>query len=193
MPFRIGPRQFLDFALNPRWSLGALVKGRPDMANFQMDGYVFDRTESCARANWNTLKRLCDAWSGKLVVKGILDVEDAMALNQHGVDAIQVSSHGARQLESVLAPITALADIRTALGDDLPLFYDSGLRSGEDVLKACAAGANFTFLGRILQFAIAAGGEDGLNRLWQVLADELSVAMAQTGMSGLMHPTKKPA
>lgn len=185
MPFRIGPRQFVDFALHPRWSLGTLARGRPDMANFRMDGFDFDRRESRARADWDTLARLRDLWRGSLVVKGVLDPEDALALRAHGVDAIQVSSHGARQLESAPAPLDALRNIRRALGADFPLYFDSGLRSGEDVLKALAQGADFTFLGRILQFAIAAAGEEGLHRLWEVLSAELSIAMAQTGLTSL--------
>lgn len=186
MPFRIGPRQFLDFALHPRWSLATLAAGRPRMANFDMPGFAFDRRASRARADWTTLARLRDAWPGKLVVKGVLSPDDALRLQAAGVDAIQVSSHGARQFESGPAPITALAAIRAALGPDFPLFYDSGLRSGEDVLKALDQGADFTFFGRILQFAIAAGGEAGLARIWDVLSDELQNAMAQTGRCRLL-------
>lgn len=182
MPFRIGPRQFVDFALHPRWSLSSLWAGKPQMANFAMPGYAFDRTESRARADWDTLARMREAWPGKLVVKGVLDAEDAKRLQAQGVDAIQVSSHGARQLESAPSPAAVLWDIRQAVGPGYPVFFDSGLRSGEDVLKVLSAGADFTFLGRILQFAIAAGGEDGLHALWQVISEELSIAMAQCGM-----------
>ncbi len=185
MPFKIGPRQFVDFALHPRWSIGSLLAGKPQMANFLMDGFDFDRTESRAKADWSTLARLRDAWPGNLVVKGVLDSEDALRLKQEGVDAIQVSSHGARQLESAPAPIACLAAIREAVGPDYPLFFDSGLRSGEDALKALVHGADFVFFGRILQFAIAAAGEAGLERLWDVLSDEMSIAMAQTGMRDL--------
>jgi (S)-mandelate dehydrogenase len=155
------------------------------MANFQMPGYSFDRTESRARADWDTLARLRDAWPGNLVVKGVLDAEDSVMLRDAGVDAIQVSSHGARQLESAPSPILALPDIREAVGPDLPLYFDTGLRSGEDVVKAYRQGANFTFLGRILQFAIAAGGEEGLQQLWQVLCDETSITLAQIGATSL--------
>jgi L-lactate dehydrogenase (cytochrome) len=185
MPFRIGPWQFLDFALHPRWSLNALFKGKPDMANFRMPGYAFDRTESRAKADWDTLARLRELWRGKLVVKGVLDAEDAARLQSAGVDGIVVSSHGARQLESAPAPIHALREIQQAVGEAMPVFFDSGLRSGEDALKALALGADFTFFGRVLQFAIAAGGEEGLHRLWDVFTEELSIAMAQTGVKSL--------
>ena len=185
MPFRIGPRQFIDFALHPRWSLASLFAGKPRMANFDMAGYDFDRTESRARADWDTLTRLRDMWPGQLVVKGVLDLDDAIALKAAGVDAIQVSSHGSRQLDSAPPPILELANIREALGPDYPLFYDTGLRSGEDVVKAFAQGANFTFLGRILQFAIAAGGEEGLQELWSVLRSETSITLAQIGRRAL--------
>ncbi|MEM6303274.1 MAG: alpha-hydroxy acid oxidase [Pseudomonadota bacterium] len=187
MPFKIGPRQFIDFALHPRWSLSSLAAGKPQMANFEMEGFAFDRTESRARATWDTLKQIRDVWPGQLVVKGVLDVEDAVLLKEAGVDAIQVSSHGARQLESAPAPFEMLPLIRKAVGPAFPLFYDSGLRSGEDALKALHAGADFTFFGRVLQFAIAAAGEEGLNRLWAVLSGELSIAMAQTGLTDLDH------
>ena len=196
MPFKIGPSQFIDFALHPQWSLTALFKGKPQMANFEMPGYAFDRTESRAAADWDTLSRIREAWPGKLVVKGVLDPEDAGTLKASGVDAIQVSSHGARQLESAPAPFLMLPRIREVVGPDYPLFFDSGLRSGEDALKALYAGADFTFFGRVLQFAMAAGGEAGLNKLWQVLSDEMSIAMAQTGITGVsptnLHDGTKP-
>ena len=185
MPFRIGPKQFVDFAMHPRWSLTTLFKGRPEIANFDMPGYSFDRTESRAGANWDTLAKLRDMWPGNLVVKGVLDAEDAIMLRDAGVDAVQVSSHGARQLDSAPSPISVLPDIREAVGPDFPLFFDSGLRSGEDVVKAYDQGADFTFLGRILQFAIAAGGEEGLQRLWDVLRDETSITLAQIGATSL--------
>lgn len=181
MPFKIGPRQFLDFALHPRWSLATLFNGPPQMSNFNMDGYSFNRTESRARATWETLARLRDLWPGHLVVKGVLDAGDAVELQRAGVDALQVSSHGARQLESAPAPIAVLPAIRAAVGPDMPLFMDTGLRSGEDVVKAFSLGADFTFLGRILQFAIAAEGEDGLKQLWRVLSEETSITLAQIG------------
>lgn len=185
MPFKIGPKQFIDFALHPRWSLTSLFAGKPDMANFQMPGFEFDRKASRAKADFGTLQRLREAWPGKLVVKGVLDAEDAVLLRNAGVDGIQVSSHGGRQLESAPVPISVLPEIRAAVGPDYPLFFDTGLRSGEDVVKAYAQGADFTFLGRVLQYAIAAGGEEGLAELWKVLRDETSITLAQLGVTSL--------
>lgn len=185
MPFRLGPRQLMDFALHPRWSLHILASGRPDLANFRAPGWTFDRTESRARADWDMVSRLRDLWSGTLVVKGVCAPQDAAQLKACGVDAIQVSNHGGRQLEAAPAAFTQLALIRTELGPAFPIFFDSGLRSGEDVLKALHAGADFVFFGRALLFAMAAAGEAGLHRLWDIFSDELSIAMAQTGLNDL--------
>ncbi len=185
MPFRIGPRQFVDFALHPRWSLSSLAKGKPQMANFTDGADAFDRTESRAAADWSYLDRLRAKWPGKLVVKGVLSVEDAKHLKKAGVDAIQVSSHGGRQLDSAPPPILMLAAIRKAVGPRFPLFYDSGLRSGEDIIKAYAMGANFAFLGRPFLFAMAAKGEAGLAQLWDVLNDEISLTLAQIGQTAM--------
>ncbi|GGX52329.1 lactate dehydrogenase [Tateyamaria omphalii] len=185
MPFKWSPARVLDCALHPHWSLSTLAAGAPRMANFNMEGFEFDRTESRAKADWDTFKRVRAVWPGKLVVKGVLDADDAAQLAREGADAIQVSTHGARQLESAPAATDALIKIRARVGPDMPLFFDSGLRSGEDVLKTLYLGADFTFLGRPLQFAIAAAGERGLQKMWDVLSDELSIAMAQTGQTNL--------
>lgn len=185
MPLTIGPRQFIDFALHPRWSLSTLIKGRPELANFSGPDNAFARDESRAATDWDSLKQFRDQWRGKLVVKGVLSVDDAVRLKAAGVDAIQVSSHGGRQLDSAPPPILALRQIRDAVGDDFSLFYDSGLRSGEDVVKAYAMGADFVFFGRALQFAMAAGGEVGLSQLWDVLSEEVSLTLAQIGRTSM--------
>lgn len=182
MPFRIGPKQFIDFALHPRWSISSLIAGKPQMANFTGENGGFDRTESRARADWSFLEKLREKWRGRIVVKGVLNVEDALRLKSVGVDAVQVSSHGGRQLDSAPPPILALARIREALGPEFPIFYDTGIRSGEDVVKAYSQGANFVFLGRAVLFAMAAGGEAGLERLWQIFRDEASLTLAQMGL-----------
>ena len=183
MPFKIGPRQFIDFALHPRWSLSTLAAGKPEMANFQMPGFSFDRTESRARADWSFFEKLRDQWPGKLVAKGVTSVDDALRLKKAGVDAIQVSSHGGRQLNGSVTPFDALRNIRAEIGVDFPLFYDTGLRSGEDVVKAYLAGANFVFFGRAMQFAIAANGMVGLSQYWSLLEKEIDITLAQVGLT----------
>ena len=185
MPFRLGSRQLLDLALHPGWTLRTLMAGRPEMANFATPGYDFDRAESRAKATWDTLVELRQRWHGNLVVKGVLDTQDALKLKQQGVDAVQVSNHGARQLQSAPSPIEVLPKIRRELENDYPVFFDSGIRSGEDVLKALVSGSNFVFLGRILQFAISANGEVGLQQMWRLIEEELSIAMAMTGLNSL--------
>lgn len=165
--------------------MSTLAKGRPQMANFVGPGNSFDRTESRALADWSYLDRLREKWSGNLVIKGVLSVEDAVRLKEAGVDAIQVSSHGGRQLDSAPPPILMLRRIREAVGPEFPLFYDSGLRSGEDIVKTYAMGADFVFLGRPLLFAMAALGEAGLAQLWNVLCEETSLTLAQLGRTSL--------
>ena len=151
------------------------------MANFTEPGWEFDRTESRARADWGFLKRIRQMWNGNLVAKGVCHVGDALKLRDAGVDAIQVSSHGGRQLDSGVPPIEALRDIRDAIGPDFPLFYDTGVRSGEDIVKAYVQGASFVFLGRGMQFACAAGGATTLAQYWDLLLQDVSITMAQLG------------
>lgn len=199
MPFRIGPLQLIDFALHPSWSLATTFSNLPGLASLNLENVgpqlanfstygkespsgKFDRAASRAAADWDLLQRVRDRWQGNLVVKGVLSAEDAVKLKSYGVDAIQVSSHGGRQLESAPPPILALAAIRKAVGPDYPLFFDSGVRSGEDIVKAYAMGANFVFLGRPFQFAIAALGEEGLAQITDVLAKETSITLAQLGL-----------
>ncbi len=185
MPFKIGPSQFIDFALHPRWSLSTLRHGRPELGNFGGKYGEFERTASRAGADWSLLSRIRDWWKGNLVVKGVLSSDDALKLKSMGVDAVQVSSHGGRQLDSGPPPIDCLKRIREAVGADYPLFYDSGLRSGEDIVKAYASGADFVFLARPLLYAMAARGEQGLAELTSVLAHETSITLAQLGLTDI--------
>ena len=185
MPFKLGVPQFFDFACHPRWSLATLAAGKPQMANFGGKFGEFDRGSSRAQSDWNTLKRVRDKWKGRLVVKGVLNVEDALRLKDEGVDAIQVSSHGGRQLESAPPPIDMLPIIRKAVGAKYPLFFDTGLRSGEDIVKAYALGADFVFLGRALSYSIAAKGPKGLDQMVSVLVNETSSTLAQLGKTSI--------
>lgn len=181
MPFRIGPQQFIDFALHPHWSIKTLFNGRPELANFGGEYGKFERTASRAGADWSLLDRIRNQWKGNLVVKGVLNADNANRMKHIGIDAIQVSSHGGRQLDCGPEPIRALQRIRKVVGDDFPLFYDSGIRSGEDIVKAYAVGADYVFLGRPLLYAMAANGEKGLNQILDVISSETSIALAQLG------------
>lgn len=182
MPFKLGVSQVIDFAAHPYWSLQTLMNGRPELANFGGEYGEFDRAASRAGADWDFLHRIRSYWKGNLVVKGVLDIEDARRLRKAGVDAIQISSHGGRQLDSAPPPINVLAKMRQALGESYPLFYDTGIRSGEDIVKAYAMGADFVFLGRPFLFSIAAGGERGLAQMRDVFVQETSITLAQLGL-----------
>ena len=187
MPFHIGPRQFMDFALHPHWSLASLFHGMPGPTNFDNapGGKGFDRHASRAGANWAFLDELRRRWDGQLIVKGVLSPDDAKRIQAAGADAVYVSNHGGRQLDSAPPAITALARVRAAVGPDFPLVFDSGVRSGEDILKAMACGADLVMLGRPLLYALGADGARGLASLLDALVTELGVAMAQLGLADL--------
>ena len=187
MPFRIGIQQFMDFARHPHWSLASLIAGVPAAANFDatQGGKSFDRYASRAGANWAFLDQLRRRWKGKLIVKGVLNPEDAKRIRAAGADAVYVSNHGGRQLDSAPPAITALAQVRAALGPEFPLIFDSGVRSGEDILKALACGADLVMLGRPLLYALGADGARGLSSLLDAIAESLLVAMAQIGLSDI--------
>ena len=185
VPFRIGPRQFLDFAMHPRWSLSTLLNGVPSPGNFSLDDEStrFDREASRAGADWQFLDRLRELWPGRLIVKGVASAQDAVRIRNAGADAVYVSTHGGRQLDSAPAAISVLPEIRAAVGREYPLIFDSGLRNGEDVAKALALGADFVMLGRPILYAIGAEGETGLVSLLRIMAEDLDIALAQLGLT----------
>ena len=193
-PFKIGPKQFLDFALHPQWSLTTLLKGAPQPMNYvtsKSGDQIFRRKESRGATDWHTLKRVRDAWKGKLIIKGVMNSEDALKIKEAGADAIQVSNHGGRQLDSATASINALPLIRKALGDDFPILFDSGIRSGSDILRALALGANFVMFGRPLMYAIGADGARGLRRIINLIKEELSTNLGLVGLTDINEVDKK--
>ena len=193
-PFKIGPKQFLDFALHPQWSLTTLFKGAPQPMNYvtsKSGDQIFRRKESRGATDWNTLKRVRDAWKGKLIIKGVMNSEDALKIKEAGADAIQVSNHGGRQLDSATASINALPLIRKALGDDFPILFDSGIRSGSDILRALALGAIFFMFGRPLMYAIGADGARGLRRIINLIKEELSTNLGLVGLTDINEVDKK--
>jgi L-lactate dehydrogenase (cytochrome) len=187
VPFKIGPKQMFDFATHPHWSLTTLLGGIPKPMNYETSksGKKFVRSESRGATDWGTLKRVRDTWKGKLIIKGVMSPEDAIKIKAEGVDAIQVSNHGGRQLDSATAAIEALPLIRSALGKEFPLLFDSGVRGGSDIIRALALGANFVMLGRPLMYGIGSDGEKGLRRVLDIIKDELSTALGLVGLTDI--------
>ncbi|MEZ5684539.1 MAG: alpha-hydroxy acid oxidase [Paracoccaceae bacterium] len=131
--------------------------------------------------NWDKIKKLMDMWGGKVILKGILDVEDAEMAASVGADAIVVSNHGGRQLDGALSSIRMLPSIVEAVGTKTEVWLDSGIRSGQDVLKAMALGAKGTMIGRAYVNGLGAMGEPGVTRALEVIQKELDISMALCG------------
>ena len=185
VPFNIGPKQILDFATHPLWSLSTLLSGIPKPLNYETSksGNKFVRSQSRGATDWDTLKRVRDAWKGKLIVKGVMSPKDAVKVKEAGADAIQVSNHGGRQLDSALPAIEALPLIRNIVGKEFPLIFDSGIRGGSDIVRALALGANFVMLGRPLMYGIGADGSRGLKKILNIIKEELSTALGLVGLT----------
>jgi L-lactate dehydrogenase (cytochrome) len=148
-------------------------------------GKGFIRGESRGGNDWKTLERLRKKWDGILVVKGVMNSADAEKIKKSGADAVYVSNHGGRQLDSAPASIYALPLIRKAVGKDYPIIFDSGIRGGGDILKALALGANFVMLGRPLMYAIGADGASGLRKILDVIKGELSTSLGLVGLDDI--------
>jgi L-lactate dehydrogenase (cytochrome) len=188
VPFKIGVRQFIDFAMHPSWSVSKILHGTPRPENYDgYEGVKFDRYASRAGLNWELLSQLRDTWKGNLIVKGVTSPSDAQKIVSYGVDAIYVSNHGGRQLDSVPAAIDLLPSIRDTVGLEFPIIFDSGIRGGEDVLKALALGANFVMLGRPVLHAMSAGGKKGLTSLFDAVSEDISVGLAQLGLNTIQQ------
>ncbi|MCE6967952.1 alpha-hydroxy acid oxidase [Cereibacter sphaeroides] len=131
--------------------------------------------------DWKKIARIRDVWGGKIILKGILDADDARRAADFGADAIVVSNHGGRQLDGALSSIRMLPEIVRAVGDRIEVHMDGGIRSGQDVLKALALGAKGTYIGRSYIYGLGAMGEAGVRRALEVIWKELDVSMALCG------------
>ena len=186
-PMNWGASQIWDFASHPRWSLEtalhAIQHQMPQPMNYATSSQktTFVRNASRAGADWNFLATLRDRWPGKLVVKGVQSVEDALRIKTIGADAIYVSNHGGRQLNAAPVAIDSLVEIRNAVGGAFPLIFDGGIRNGEHLIKALAAGADFVMLGRSVMYALGAGGAVGLGQILDLIEAEASSAMGLLG------------
>src|SRR6185503_9157852 len=130
---------------------------------------------------WKDVEWVRDQWKGPLVIKGILDPDDARQAAENGADGIVVSNHGGRQLDGVLSTARALPPIAEAIAGRLPVLVDGGVRSGLDVVRMLALGADFVLLGRAWAYALAAAGETGVAHVLELIDAEMRVAMALTG------------
>ena len=180
----------INLATKPRWCLGMLGTRRRSFGNIvghvQGVGDVSRLSEWTARQfdpnlNWGDVAWIKQRWGGKLILKGIMDVEDAKLAADSGADAIVVSNHGGRQLDGAPSSIAALPAIVDAVGDRIEVWMDGGIRSGQDVLKAWALGARGTMIGRAFLYGLGAMGEAGVTRCLELIRNELDITMGFCG------------
>lgn len=188
-------RRMLQAMTKPDWAFNVGLMGRPhDLGNISkylgkavtLEDYMgwlannFDPSIS-----WSDLEWIRDFWKGPMIIKGILDPQDAKDAVSFGADGIVVSNHGGRQLDGVLSTTKALPPIMQAIGNDLTVLVDSGIRSGLDVVRMLALGAKGVLLGRSMAYALAADGQRGVENMLDIFAKEMRVAMILTGVTSI--------
>ena len=189
VPPRITARTVLDVMMRPRWAWRILNGKRRTFANIEghLPGFggitlaewtqkQFDQT-----VTWKDVDWMRSIWPGKLVLKGILDPEDAREALKTGADAVVVSNHGGRQLDGAPSTIAALPKVADAIGGRKEILLDSGVRTGQDIFRALALGANACMIGRPFLYGLGAGGEAGVTRAIDILRGELDTTMVLTG------------
>jgi len=184
-------RRMLQAVTHPRWAWDVGLRGRPhDLGNvsaylghrIHLEDYIGWLGENFDPSiGWRDLEWIREYWKGSMVLKGILDPEDAREAVRFGADGIVVSNHGGRQLDGVLSSARALPAIADAVQGDLTILADSGVRSGLDVVRLLALGADGVLLGRAFVYALAAAGEQGVAHVLDLIASEMRVAMTLTG------------
>jgi len=189
-PPRFTPDHIWQVMTRPRWAMKMLgakrktfsnivghVKGITDLSSLSVwTAEQFDPT-----LNWDDVAWIKERWGGKLILKGILDAEDARNAVNSGADAIVVSNHGGRQLDGATSSITALPEIADAVGSRIEIHMDGGVRSGQDVLKAICQGANGVWLGRSFVYGLGARGEAGVSEVLEIIRKEMDTTMALCG------------
>ncbi|MDH5227280.1 MAG: alpha-hydroxy-acid oxidizing protein [Gammaproteobacteria bacterium] len=191
-PLKLSPSSVLDVLLHPRWLWQVMVpKGAPEFANLTeflppgarsaLQGVRFMGTQINPTLNWADIERMRQRWKGKLILKGILCVEDAKHSVDAGADGIVLSNHGGRQLDSCATGIELVGQCAAELGGKLALLVDGGFRRGSDVLKAIALGADAVMIGRPALYGLGAGGEAGVAHALGLLRGEMERAMTLLG------------
>ncbi|MBN8291256.1 alpha-hydroxy-acid oxidizing protein [Rhodobacter sp. NTK016B] len=189
-PPKLTPAVIADLATKWRWGMGMLGTKRRFFGNIV--GHAKGVTDAAAlgawtaeqfdlELDWAKIERIRDMWGGKLILKGINDPEDAVMATKIGADAITVSNHGGRQLDGAMSSIRMLPSIVDAVQGDTEIHLDSGIRTGQDVLKALALGAKGTMIGRAFVYGLGAGGEAGVSKALEILHTELDKTMALCG------------
>ena len=187
-------KNIINMVSKPRWGLGMLGTHRRDFGN--IIGHVagvedtgslseWTRQQFDPGLNWDDVAWIKDLWGGPLIIKGIMTPEDACLARDHGADAIIVSNHGGRQLDGAPASIEVLPAIKAAVGDRLEVLMDGGIRSGQDVLRALASGADGTMVGRAYIYGLGALGEAGVSETLNILRNELDLTMAFCGRTNI--------
>jgi L-lactate dehydrogenase (cytochrome) len=190
VPPKVTLRNILDIASKPRWAWSVLKAPSRSFGN--LDGRIqgADSLTTLAQwianqfdptLNWDDLAWIREEWPGKLIIKGILDPEDARLAVEHGVDAIVVSNHGGRQLDGAPATIDVLPSIVDAVAGRIEVLFDSGITSGQDLIKALALGARAGLIGKAFLYGLGANGQQGVTQAIELIRRELSVTMALTG------------
>lgn len=189
-----------DIASHPKWLWDVAITGKPltfgnltdavPNANSLDDFKGWVDSQFDGSMTWKDLNWIRDNWSGNLIIKGILDSEDAKEAVKLGADAIVVSNHGGRQLDSAQATLTVLPEIAKAVNQQCKIIIDGGIRNGLDVVKALALGADACMLGRAWAYALAAEGEQGVTQLLHIFENEMRVAMALTGVTKISDISK---
>ena len=187
------PGRLFDILFHPAWAWDVGIHGRPliigNVAPAMPNGAGLEQFQAWVARNFDPsvtykdIDWLRQHWKGKLVLKGITDPGDAAKAAQEGMDGIVVSNHGGRQLDGSLSSIAALPAVRDAVQGKMTILLDGGIRSGLDVLRAMALGADGVLLGRAWAYALAARGEDGVKSMLAIVKEELEVAMALTGQN----------
>ncbi|TNJ39984.1 alpha-hydroxy acid oxidase [Phaeobacter sp. B1627] len=189
-PPKLTPKTIANLMTKWSWGIGMLGAKRRHFGNIvgHVDGISDASSLSAWTAeqfdltlDWDKIAKLKEIWGGKVILKGILDEEDARMAAKVGADAITVSNHGGRQLDGALSSIRMLPRIMDAVGDQVEVHLDSGIRSGQDVLKALALGATGTMIGRAFVYGLGAMGQPGVTRALEVIHKELDVSMALCG------------
>ena len=194
LPFRMTPRTVLDIVAHPSWAIGTLRAGTPRFENMApyMKEAASGQSLAAAMARQNTsnldadhMKRLRDLWPGKMIIKGVMSPDTAKAAVEVGLDGIIVSNHGGRQLDSAPATIEVVQNIADAVGDQVTIMLDSGIRTGGDIVKAYCKGAKFTFSGRSFVFGVGALGTEGARVPLDILTEDVDRTLAQIGCADI--------